>query len=284
MKRIIVPIDFSDEAVHGLKLAIIFANQYGCPIEMVHVLRPHEPSHSRYHEVKDQIEQQLQSLANIYSPKLQNGAAISYIVKRGKVFQEVVNQAQAFEGAVIVCSTHGASGFEEFFIGSNAFRILTATTCPVITIRHGAMHSNIGRIVLPIDITAESRQKVPIVAELAQAFGAEVHVLGVASSQADDIDRRVRQYAAQVADYLGERNVRCVVEHARGGNLATITMDYMKRVNADMVAIMSEQGMNIADFVLGSYAQQMFSKSTVPVLCITPRELSLTADSFRTQG
>ena len=93
-----------------------------------------------------------------------------------------------------------------------------------------------------------------------------------------------RKYAAQVADYLGERGVRCVVEHSRGGNLATITMDYMKRVNADLVAIMSEQGMNIADFVLGSYAQQIFSKSTVPVLCITPRELSLTADSFRTQG
>ena len=285
MKRIIVPIDFSDESVYGLKLAIMFGNKYGCTIEMVHVLRPLVEQHSpsRGDEVKKQIEQKLQDLANIYTPQLQNGAQISYIVKRGKVFQEVVNQAKAFDDAVIVCSTHGASGFEEFFIGSNAFRILTASTCPVITIRHGAMHGDLKRIVLPIDITADSRQKVPMSIEMAKTFDAEIHILGVASSQAEDIDHRIKQYVQQVADELSKHGIRHCIEHRRGGNVADLTIKYMEEVNADMVAIMSEQGMSIADFVLGSYAQQMFSKSPVPVFCVTPRELSLTG-SFRTQG
>lgn len=285
MKRIIVPIDFSDESVHGLKLAIMFANKYGCPIEMVHVLRPLVEQHSpsRGDEAKKQIEQKLQDLANIYAPQLRNGAQIAYIVKRGKVFSEVVNQAKAFDDSVIVCSTHGASGFEEFFIGSNAFRILTASSSPVITIRHGAMHNDLKRIVLPIDISAESRQKVPMSIELAKTFDAEIHILGVASSLADDIDRRVKQYVQQVGEELSKHGVKHCIEHRRGGNIADLTLKYMEEIDADLVAIMSEQGMSIADFVLGSYAQQMFSKSPVPVFCVTPRELSLTG-SFRTQG
>lgn len=284
MKQIIVPIDFSEESINGLKLATIFANRFGCTIQMVHVQSfPTDQAPSRFAEMRKIAEEKLTNIKNEFEPKLQNGANLTFIVKKGKVFQEVVDQAEAFEQSAIVCSTHGASGFEEYFLGSNAFRIVTATTRPTITIRHGAMHGDIKQIVLPIDITAESRQKVPYTAEIAKIFNAEIHVVSVATLETNDIDTKLNAYVKQVCDYLNDRNIKNRTAHLRGGNITNLTIDYTQNVNGDLISIMSEQGMNFADFVLGNYAQQMLSKSPVPVLCITPKELAFSS-SFRTQG
>lgn len=284
MKQIIVPIDFSDESINGLKLAIVFANRYGSTIQMVHVQRfPTDQIPSRFAEQKAIAEEKLLDLVQKFTPMLANGAQITSIVKKGKIFQEVVDQAEAFENSTIICSTHGASGFEEYFLGSNAFRILTATSCPVVTVRHGAMHGDVKKIVLPIDISSETRQKVPYTAEIAQIFNAEVHVIGVASLQTDDIDTKLNNYVKLVCDYFSKRNIKTQTAQLRGGNITNLAIDYTLNVNADLISIMSDQGMDFADFVLGSYAQQMLSKSPVPVLCITPKDLALTS-GFRTQG
>ncbi|HSA05499.1 MAG TPA: universal stress protein [Tenuifilaceae bacterium] len=284
MKHIIVPIDFSKESVNGLRLAITFANKFNCDIQMVYVQKyPTDLTPGGFDEEHKSAEKKFEELVAEYSPKMLESANLTYIVKKGKIYREVVNQAHAFENSVIICSTHGASGFEEFFIGSNAFRIISATDNPVITIRHGSMPRDIQRIVLPIDITTDTRQKVPVTAEIARAFNAEVHVIGVATLQTDEIDLKLNAYIKQVCNYLKERDIRFQTASLRGDNITDITIEYALDVNADLVSIMTEQNIALSDFVLGSYAQQMLSKSPIPVLSVTPKEISISG-SFITQG
>ncbi len=76
----------------------------------------------------------------------------------------MVSLAESLPDSLITASTHGASGFQELFIGSNAFRIISATDKPVITLRKNSCPETIGRIVLPIDLSVDSRQKVPFTA------------------------------------------------------------------------------------------------------------------------
>lgn len=227
--------------------------------------------------------QNFEKLIHEYSSKLQDGLELSHIIKKGKIYREVVNQAEAFEDTVIICSTHGASGFEEFFIGSNAFKIVSATESPVITIRHGAVPHEIKKIVMPIDITSDTRQKVPITAEIAKAFGAEVHVVAISSGQTDDIVAKLNAYTKQVCDYLKDYEVPFKTTSLNGDNLTDITIEYALDINADLISIMTEQSRAISNFVLGSYAQQMLSKSPIPVLSITPQEIFILG-SFITQG
>jgi len=173
MKHIIVPIDFSKESLNGIKMAVTLSKHIPCHIQLVFV-QEKVKDYARYSLVEERqdAKKKLDKLVLEYSPKMGKESRLSYIVKKGKVYQEVVGQAEAFEDSMVVCSTHGASGFEALFIGSNAFRIVTATDRSVITIRHGCCHKDIKRIVLPIDITADSRQKVPQTAELATLFNA----------------------------------------------------------------------------------------------------------------
>lgn len=284
MKHIIVPIDFSKESLNGLRLAIIFANQFKSNVQMVYVQRAQsEMGRIGIEEEHRSAVQNFDKLVEEYSQKLHEGLVLSYIIKKGKVYREVVNQAAAFEDTAVICSTHGASGFEEFFMGSNAFRIVSATESPVITIRHGAVPHDIKKIVMPIDITSDTRQKVPITTEIAKAFGAEIHVVAVSTNQSDEIVTKLNAFTKQVCDYIKDYDVPFKTAKLNGDNITDITIEYALDINADLISIMTEQSVTITNFVLGTYAQQMLSRSPIPVLSITPQEIFILG-SFITQG
>jgi len=284
MKHIIVPIDFSKESLNGLRLALIFANQFKSNIQMVYVQKVvSEMGRIGLEEEYKTATENFKKLVDEYSSKLHKGLELSFIIKRGKVYREVVNQAEAFEDTIIICSTHGASGFEEFFIGSNALKIVSATECPVITIRHGSVPHEIKKIVMPIDITADTRQKVPITAEIAKLFDAEVHVVTVSTVQSEDIVAKLNAYTKQICDYLKEYGVSYKTASLNGDNLTDVTIEYALDINADLITIMTEQSKALSNFILGSYAQQMLNKSPIPVLSVTPQEIFILG-SFATQG
>ena len=153
IKNFIVPLDFSDDSFKGLELALLFSSRLYANIQMVHVQKKVDqfPSTTRddYFHTKEKFEKILKE----YTPRLGNDSKLRYIIKKGsKIYEEVVNQAESYKESIITASTHGASGFEEFFIGSNAFKIISATTKPVIAIRKGKVPEKIKKIILPIDM------------------------------------------------------------------------------------------------------------------------------------
>lgn len=285
IKNFIVPIDFSEDSLKGLDLAVLFSTRLSVNIQMVYVQKKtaeHFPSAIReeYNKSKDAFEK----IVKDYTPLLGNGSKLRYIIKKGpKVYEEVVNQAESYKESLIAASTHGASGFEEFFIGSNAFKIISATTRPVIAIRKGDVPKDIKKIVLPIDVMPETRQKVPLTAEIASIFGSEIHVIEVASSRSNKIHRRLNAYSKQVSNYLKGQNIPIVNKTIFGDNVADLTVEYANSINADMISIITEQKSSITTLILGNYAQQVLNKATVPVLNITPREIQIKG-SFSTYG
>jgi nucleotide-binding universal stress UspA family protein len=285
IKNFIVPIDFSEDSIKGIELAVLFSTRCYVNIQMVYVQKKtaeHFPSAIReeYKNAKDAFEK----IVAEFSAKLGNGSKIRYIIKQGpKVYEEVVNQAESYSESIITTSTHGASGFEEFFIGSNAFKIISATTRPVIAIRKGPVPADIKKIVLPIDVMPETRQKVPLTADIASLFEAEVHVVEVASSKSSKVHKRLNAYSKQVSNFLKGRNIHIVNKTLFGDNVADITVEYANSVNADMISIITEQKNSITNLILGNYAQQVLNKATIPVLNITPREIQIKG-SFSTYG
>jgi nucleotide-binding universal stress UspA family protein len=284
MKQIIVPIDFSEESFNGLKLAIIFANQFKANIQMVYVQKPtNEIGRLDLQEEHKQVEIAFEKIVKEHGSKLHDPTRIEFHIKKGKIYQEVINQAEAFENSAINLSTHGASGFEELFIGSNALKIISASDIPVFTVHHGAAVRNIETIVLPIDTSIETRQKASYTALIAKAFDAEVHVLGVSSSGSNEAEHKVTAYSNQVCEYFTEHGVKHKTIKRTGKGITNTVIDYATEVRADLISIMSEKSGSLSDFVLGTNAQQILSKSPVPVLSITPKETSVKG-SFSTSG
>ncbi|MCF8388360.1 MAG: universal stress protein, partial [Bacteroidales bacterium] len=164
IKKILVAIDFSDCSVNALEHAITIAEKAKADILMVWVNKPEsakEINEGKPENLQYEVNKRFNNLKNKYRSVLGGGKLLTK-VRDGKVYKEVVAEANEWGADMIIVGTHGASGFEEFWVGSNAMKIVSSTSIPVITIRGGV---DIGRelklIVLPIDSTPETRQKVP---------------------------------------------------------------------------------------------------------------------------
>jgi len=280
MKTIIVPLDFSVDSLKGLEMALLFGRRFPVKIQLVHVQRRHDVPSQEEEEYR-QAEKRMQKFLELFSKDLHEEARMSYIIKKGKVYQEVVGQAEAFTDSLIIASTHGASGFEELFIGSNAYRIVCATSRPVITIRQLPVPQNITNILLPIDIAIDSRQKVVFVSALAKLFEATVHVVTFAESTNKKVVSRLNGYANQTIEYLKNTDVPYISYSLVGASGLNDLFDYALERKCELLSVVNESGSSFADLIMGSIAQQLISKSPVPVLTIRAKSRTI-KDSFST--
>lgn len=283
MKNFIVPIDFSNESLSGLRMAVLFSHRKQVNIQMVYVQQK-SVDYDRLSLEKEQeyAEENFQKIVKEFEPQLSNDSKLRYIIKKGRIYQEIVNQAQSYTDSVITSSTHGASGFQEFFIGSNTYRIISATDRPVITMRKNDCPSDIKKIVLPIDLSADTRQKVPFTTELGILFGAEIHVVGLHISKNERDKRKVRSYVSQVSGFI-QGKVNCISNEVKGDSVAELVVNYANAVRADLISITTEKTTGLS-LIIGNAAHQVLNKAEVPVLCLTPKNLRKTGGSFKTFG
>jgi nucleotide-binding universal stress UspA family protein len=273
-KIIIVGIDFSKGSMHALRFAISVANKANANVMLVHVMKPQREesifSDDR-NELRKEAKKRLEEI--IYKHKFEmRGGKLMFKIRSGKVDKEIVNQAKYHDAYMVAVGTHGISGFEPFWIGSNAYRIVTNSPCPVVTIRYGEdARKNISRIVLPIDSTKESRQKVPFIAGLAKAFNAEVMILGLVTSSA--MNTLIVSYCKQVEKYYLAENILNSTHLVEADNVTDATIRFAKENNGDLIAIMTEQETTLSNLLLGSFAQQMINHSHLPVLTLRAKNL-----------
>ena len=283
MKNIIVPIDFSEESIKGLEIALLFTRKQHTNIQLVYVKKKSNDFRPvSFEEERKFAERKLDYLVNEYSKKLSNDSTLRYIIKKGKIYQEIVSQAQSYKDAIITMTTHGASGFEELFIGSNAFKIISTTELPVITLNKGKCPENINRLILPIDTSQKSRQKVSYTAELARVFNAEIHVVSVTSSKEKRTTERLEAYVNQVFGYLKSLKLNVERDSLLGDNLTEIIIEYATKVNAELISIIKDTASPINPFS-GNYSHQMINLAPMLVMNINPKSLG-PSSSFSTFG
>ena len=274
MKQIIVAIDFSRCSIHSLEYAITIANNMDANIIMTWV-DISDRADTAFQGIEDhprkEIANNFEELIQKYSKTL-TGGELLYKIRKGKVHFEIANQAKYSDAVLVIAGTHGVSGFEEFWIGSNAYRIVSHSPCPVITVRSDFESTRgINTIVLPIDNSLESRQKLPFTTKIAKLFNSKVHIISLYSTNIKTIRNRIDNYTKQVVTFLEEEGVEHIVKKVEAENITNATINYAKSVDADIISVMTEQETASANLFLGAYAQQMVNHSPIPVISIRTR-------------
>lgn len=269
--EIIVPIDFSSDSVNALDHAFSLASILGARVEMIHVKQKQhldpafleDTEELKINTVKGYFEILHKRFIDQY-PQVKS----DYKIREGSVYKEITNQAKYDDALLIIMGTHGASGIEEYWIGSNAYRVVKYSSCPVITIRYGYTNKSLKKIVLPIDITIYARARIPFIADFALQVGAEIHVLAVHETDKPEIKARLNQYLKQTCDFLASKKINVTAETIQGHNITQSIIDYAQSVQADLIAIAIEQTENPANIFIGSYTQQMVNHSPIPVMSV----------------
>jgi nucleotide-binding universal stress UspA family protein len=276
MTKIISAIDFSDCSVNAFVHALSIAQRCGSDLQLVWVGKPasqkekyEKPNEDPAEEVKRLFDEMIRK----YQAQLPENK-ITYKLRKGKIYKEIAAEAKSSHAMLVVSGTHGASGFEEFWIGSNANRIVSACMCPVITIRAGVnIKRPLSRIVFPVDSSLDTRQKATFTGYLAKTHSAEIHVLRLYSSKVSAIRQNVDFYSSQVERYLDQEGIKYRMESVETSNLADAMIGYAREVDANLISIMTEQETSTSNLWMGPYAQQVVNHSPIPVLSIHSREL-----------
>jgi len=166
--------------------------------------------------------------------------------------------------------THGASGFEEFFVGSNAHKVVTVAPCPVITVQTHAKKLGFTNIIVPIDRTAHSREKVEIATTMAILFAAKLHIVGLLESEEEQEYDKLQIVLDQVQHALEKTGLPFSRTTVKGQNLAVEALKYGEKVNADLVIIMTEHESELNGIFMGARAKQIVNHSKIPVMSIKP--------------
>lgn len=274
MSNIIAAIDFSDCSINALEHAISIASRGMLDVHMIWVNNPSVTRTTIYSDKSvdliEEIKKQFGLLIEKYSADLPE-STLDFVIREGRVYREIVDEAKEMDSLCIVMGTHGISGFEQFWIGSNAKKLISVAPCPVITLRAGiSVKHDLERIVMPIDSTLDTRQKVPFTAYLARLFDAEIHVIAAYVSKYKALQRKVDMYTDQVVKYLEDEGISYKRDAMHMDNLTTSTIEYAKKVRANLISIMTEQESSPFNLLIGPYAQQMVNNSPFPVLSINP--------------
>ncbi len=275
MKNILVPVDFSKDSVNALEHGIGIANKVKANIRIIHVRKNKNYDTPFILKGKDNeygktVNDFCNELVQKFKSKYKGKGNFDYLIRVGKVHDIIAEQAELDKAFMIVMGTHGVSGFEELWLGSNAYKVVSKAPCPVLTIRNGYKKRKINKIVLPVDARRETRMKVPYTAELALALKAEVHVVSVRTTNRSDIEKRLNNYASQAEDFLKNKGVKVVKEDLKGSNIAEMTYTYAVHQDAGVIAIVSNERGAPVTMPISSTAQQMVNHSPIPVLSIHP--------------
>jgi len=141
LKRILVPVDFSECSRKALQYAASFAKQFDAEIVLLHVVEPPvysegtglAPTSMVFDDTTIRVAaaKQLAEWRN----QIASGATVKANVRSGVPYHQIIQSAEETNTDLIVIGTEGRTGLARMLIGSTAERVVRHAPCPVMVVR-----------------------------------------------------------------------------------------------------------------------------------------------------
>lgn len=142
IKKILVPIDFSDYSKNALKYSLNFARCCNAEVFLIYVVEPlifpadfsmgQISIPSMDIETAERAKNELETLAK---NEFGNNILIHTLVKTGKPFVEINETARELDVDLIIIASHGHTGVEHLLFGGTADKVVRKAPCPVLSLR-----------------------------------------------------------------------------------------------------------------------------------------------------
>lgn len=283
IKRILIPTDFSETAQLAIEHGTYMAHLFKAKIFLLHSITT--PVYSMMTEESDVLiesgvrhevdqEQKLHKVADELVKKY--NVDMTPIVINASPAKGIAEAAKENKIDIIIMGTHGVSGFDEFFAGSNTHKVVNLAPCPVISVQASSKWVGFSNIVLPIDNDLHSRQKINNAIELAKVYKSTVHILGLLEIDAEDMEeKRLEIKLDSLEDKLNHAGIPFSRKLIRGHNLAVEAMNHSAEVKGDLIVIMTGHESDMTGMFMGAFAEQIVNHSKIPVMSIKPEETTI---------
>jgi nucleotide-binding universal stress UspA family protein len=271
MKKILVPVDFSEYSGYALEVASQIAKKHGSGIIILHMLGLSESvlaksEEEELKEAKYYMKLAKEKIKDLTKKAHLQDVPVEAIIQNYKIFSEVNQVAQEHNCDLVVMGSHGTSGLSRFFVGSNTEKVVRTSQVPVLVIKQPHEDFNIKRIAFACDLDPENIPAYSKVVAFAELFSAKLETFYVNTSGANymgysDIEKKIKNFT----DKLGEEvPVRIYNHYSVERGIFNFCLEH----NVDLLAIPTHGRKGIAHFLAGSTAENVSNQAKLPVLTL----------------
>lgn len=272
MKRILVPCDFSEPAQEAYRFALDLARANDGEIYVLKAIdlpllyesalgvQPYVLEKSLLDDMKQSAMSSFEVLRQKYPANIDN---VTFKVDFGPVTMTINQFIKDYKIDLVVMGTHGASGWKEYFFGSNTERVVRFSKVPVIAVRKAPEVSSIKNIVFPTSLDFDQLGLLAEIKSLQQFFGATLHVLYINTpsdfKREPEIQLSLREFANFYRLSNFTLNVRNDAYEMDG------IISFTQEIEADFVAMATHSRKGLLHLLTGSIAEDVVNHIHCPI-------------------
>ena len=292
-KNILVPIDFSERSYKTLEQSYILAKIFDADITLLHVRQDTKKtyffslfSEEETNELKKKYLDKLHlKLKTITEDALKNhNIKVNAMLAKGRVFDKIIEIAETVNAEFIFLDKYTAETNSKDYIGTNASRIIRQAPCPVLIHNNFDFAKGFKTIVLPLDFSEGSRQKVSKAIELAKIFNSTIKVISAPFGEDQAKLPQLQVMSNQVEKFIKENGIKCSAEIVSPGenhkSYPLFILNYCKVHKADLIIIMTQQEVGWIKSYISSNAFETIRNAEIPVLSIVPKDINFMISKF----
>lgn len=273
MKTILVPVDFSKNAENALKYAVQLAKKETYKIVLFH---SYHYNYSGIGDSPDLLMDQSIFMQEMIEKRLKDLAEKTN--KKEKISCEIENRqgllSDTIEAVVkeknidlIVMGTQGATGFKEFFMGSNTARVISVVSCPVIAVPAKSTFKKIKKLVYATDYQTYDINALEQLLEIAKNFEASIDVLHVATGKYTHLEeiKRLEKFEEKVSKKIDTSKIS--FNFLFGTEVDELLEEYMDKSSISFLAV-STKHRNLIERIFGksSVTKRIVNHTKVPLI------------------
>jgi len=285
MNHILYLTDFSESAENAFPIALDFASKTGAELHVLHALdtarqyinlsmastgdlgMPGVEPDIVMESINVHRKDAEQSLSELVERGADRGVSVSTVIGEGSMLEDMEAFCELNQPDLIILGTHGASGFKEAFIGSNAQKLVRNASVPVLTVSEKIKSWKSGCVVYASDFAEENlNATLPQLKLLADAFGSEVHLLYVNTPAYFEETEETLSRITQVQKKYGLD--KAIVYIQNDFTVENGVLTYARKVGATSVAITTHGFKGLRKFFSDNVTETIVNHADLPVLCL----------------
>lgn len=247
LRRILVPVDFSECAENAIRFAVAVAIRTGAEIKLFHSVQvPLQAAEMAVFPLNDMEKEAAKKLGDIAEEIVDwldkerfRRLVVQHQVVVGFAGEEIARVAKKDETDLIVMGTQGTGAIEGMILGSNSSAVVQNVTCPVLVIPEDAEFGGFKRIAYASDMHELNVKAVQTLVHFASHFRAEIHVLHVFTPKdklSPEQANSFREGFAKVANY---ENVTYHIIDAEDRSIAATIEEFLVDNDVEVVAMVT---------------------------------------------
>lgn len=264
IKKILVATDFTEIADVALDHAVKLASATNGEINVLHVVK--EDNKKLVSDAKEKIVKQVSKY---------EGVTVKPLVRIGNFINEIGDAAAEVQAQFIVMGTHGPVGFKQKFTGGDAMKVVTHSTKPfIVTQGREIKEHGYKSVVVPLDMSDDSKQKLDEVADIAKYFKSKIHIFAKQEKDAS-LAAKLRNNIIFAKKYYANQGIELDVEVSDSKKSFDEEMlDYAVKVDADLIAIVNTLKWNMFGGLFSRREEHIITNNhNIPVLCVNPIDI-----------